>query len=338
MPNDPRASVFYKESSSGHQGWTLPKEFTASFTELVGKPFLRRYIVLSDLREWIIHFFGALPDGEQLPSAKAVVRDLLEVDVGSDLDEKVEALEAWKVAALLADASLINPRILKLAMKASSKWKAGAPELRRPDRDDNADQEGPRPPTPPQSPPISPRRAAVDDGAALRLELGALRQAVAELQSVKKGAPSESTLRSFVAEAKNVLDWKGQMAVDPETLVRDLDVAYVAGRRHLPGGDLLHDTFTRLKCWLISAATTDGWESCPEQVKLGNDLLLDLRAQRVYVEEGISRKSVMRGLQQLTDDPFDKVVAGIRGQREKSERPRRQYKKSQGNGKAGGKH
>ncbi|KAJ9459200.1 hypothetical protein DIPPA_63074, partial [Diplonema papillatum] len=189
MPNDPRASVFDKQSTSGYQGWTLPKEFSLSFTELVGKPFPRRYIVLSDLSGWIMHFFGGLPEEQQLLSAKAVVRDLLDVDEGSDLDGKVEALESWKVAALLADASLVNPRVLKLAMKASSKWKAGAPDLRRPDGDD--DQDVPRPPTPPRTPPISPRRAAVDDGAALRLELGALRQAVAELQGVKKGAPSE---------------------------------------------------------------------------------------------------------------------------------------------------
>ncbi|KAJ9456967.1 hypothetical protein DIPPA_16453 [Diplonema papillatum] len=234
-------------------------------------------------------------------------------------------------------------------MKAHGVWKEGAPEMRVPPRADSSVYvpqpavDVPQPALEPSTPSVvqEPVRAE-PEVAQLREEVVALRQMVEKVVGVLGSGPKAelappAVVSSFVAEATEVTRWREQMDTDHVGLLRDLELAYVAGKRHLPGGDLLSDLFVRLKCWVVTAASTTGWDMLPEQVKLGNDLLLDLRMQRAFVEEGISRKAIVRGLQEKSEDPVEQVLAKLRAQRERVGGPpqRRAYKKPQVQGNAG---
>ncbi|KAJ9436018.1 Regulatory-associated protein of TOR 1 [Diplonema papillatum] len=98
---------------------------------------------------------------------------------------------------------------------------------------------------------------------------------------------------------------------------------------------LLHQV--RTESWIMSVSVTAGWMECPDQLRLGNDLLTAVRMQRLYVEKGHSRRDIMRQIGAQATDPLDKAEAVLDAKKEKSGGKKMSFKPRTGNAKAGGK-
>ncbi|KAJ9468507.1 hypothetical protein DIPPA_27561 [Diplonema papillatum] len=149
--------------------------------------------------------------------------------------------------------------------------------------------------------------------------------------------PDVVTPRVFPKEVKEVQALADLISSDPDGLVRDLEIAYVCGRTHLAGGELLETNFNMLRSWIMSVSVTAGWMECPDQLRLGNDLLTAVRMQRLYVEKGHSRRDIMRQIGAQATDPLDKAEAVLDAKKEKSGGKKMSFKPRTGNAKAGGK-
>lgn len=113
-------------------------------------------------------------------------------------------------------------------------------------------------------------------------------------------------------EATNVRDWAEVVLLDPEGLVRDLNLKYVASFQANPGGEILVESFTRLKGWILGvAAGSRGWTKNPQLVRLGNDLLKDLRMNYYYCAKRLPRSKLQRALAASSDDPLTKAAAKV---------------------------
>ncbi|KAJ9462808.1 Nematocyst expressed protein 6 [Diplonema papillatum] len=144
--------------------------------------------------------------------------------------------------------------------------------------------------------------------------------------------------RVFAKDAKDVREWREPLLLDPWGLIRDVESAYVCGRAHLPGGEQLDSTFGMLRCWMLAMSATEGWTRSPDQLRLGNELLKQLRLQKLYVEEGMSRRDLLRQIGSQAEDPLDKAAAVLRGKKERGPTKKPAFRPRQpGNGKAGGK-
>ncbi|KAJ9442699.1 hypothetical protein DIPPA_24116 [Diplonema papillatum] len=152
------------------------------------------------------------------------------------------------------------------------------------------------------------------------------------------GQPVAVAPRVFVKEAKDVQSLANAIEGDPEGLVRDLEVAYVCGRTHLAGGELLESNFNMLRSWVLSVSATVGWLQSPDQLRLGNDLLTAVRMQRLYVEKGHSRRDLLRQIGTQAEDALDKAEAVLDSKKEKHGPAKKMaFKPRTGNAKAGGK-
>ncbi|KAJ9447987.1 hypothetical protein DIPPA_01171 [Diplonema papillatum] len=150
--------------------------------------------------------------------------------------------------------------------------------------------------------------------------------------------PAAVAPRVFVKEAKDVQSLANAIEGDPEGLVRDLEVAYVCGRTHLAGGELLESNFNMLRSWVLSVSATVGWLQSPDQLRLGNDLLTAVRMQRLYVEKGHSRRDLLRQIGTQAEDALDKAEAVLDSRKEKHGPAKKMaFKPRTGNAKAGGK-
>ena len=139
------------------------------------------------------------------------------------------------------------------------------------------------------------------------------------------------------ADLPDVRQWAPAMAADAMGLCRDLQVKFLAGKDHMPGGDLLASNFHQLRCWVLATSSTAGWIYSPEMVGLGTELLLQLRTQHEFVVRRVSRMDIQRALLKLDpDDRFAQAVASIPSKTRAPGSSGKKYHSKSGNGKTGG--
>ncbi|KAJ9462535.1 hypothetical protein DIPPA_25588 [Diplonema papillatum] len=340
------ASPFLRTSSTGFVNFAVPVDVKPLFGDIVGPTFSRRNVKLTEASGWAMHFFSAAEGaGAQVLRAQEVLYDMLELGEGDELRAKVKAWEPWKLAMVLAEAAVVNKGLFRRVMKARGLWKEGAPAIPTV----GATESDGGAVTPPQLP----EEEADGSVADLRKEVASLAATVRQLTELvasgeRPAGPSSVDGRElvevavpppalkFAAEATDVFAWRDAMRDDAEGLVRDLETAYVAGRQHMPGGDQLVSAFSMLRCFVLANAQTDNWDRSAELLRLGNELLLNVRLQRMYVERGLSRKALLREVQHQSDDPLEKAAAKLLTQKERQPRQAWRPRPKQGNGRGGG--
>ncbi|KAJ9456593.1 hypothetical protein DIPPA_17426 [Diplonema papillatum] len=348
---------FSKQSQTGYANFAVPADVRDAFEESVGPTLARRNVRLSEVEEWAVFFFG---DDRAL--AHKVMCDLLEYGAGSPGASVVGTWEGWKLAATLAEASLVNQPLFRRVMKAAGSWKEDAPEVpsvagagRRvtvvePSEPEESyvplpriGKEGVEAPPDPLTPPgaVEGGKLVPDEVSDLKAELRALREVVMAMAG--RASPQASTAQPtrFPVEETDVTKWRDALERDPEGLALALEVRYVAGRKHLPGGEQLDAAFSALKCWLLASAQFESWFECVEQVRLGQELLMQLRVQLKFVEEGAPRRELLERMRQRDDDELERATAGWKKDAHRTERKRFGFKPrskagwKQGNVKAG---
>ncbi|KAJ9436748.1 hypothetical protein DIPPA_28385 [Diplonema papillatum] len=278
--------------------------------------------------------------------------ELLEYDAGSPGAGVVGAWEGWKLAATLAEAAVANPQLVRRVLKGAGLWKDDAPELPTvagarlratviaPSEPSDAyvPEALPEPVTPPGEIEREGRGAEVAD---LKAELRVLTEVVMSLAG--RAPPNMKAARAarFPVEETDVTKWSDALEKDPEGLALALEVRYVAGRKHLPGGEQLESAFSALKCWLLASAQFENWVECAEQVRLGQELLMQLRVQLKFVEEGAPRRELLDRMRQRDDDELERATAGWKRDTHRTEKkkfgfkPRGKSGWKPGNAKAG---
>ncbi|KAJ9434842.1 hypothetical protein DIPPA_05710 [Diplonema papillatum] len=246
-------------------------------------------------------------------------------------------------------------------MKAACLWKENAPELptvagsgRRvtvaepsepgdsyvpqPRVEKESVEAPPEPVTPPGE--VEGAKLVPDEVSHLKAELRALKEVVMAMTGRVPHAKTAQPTR-FPVEETDVTRWRDALERDPEGLALALEVRYVAGRKHLPGGEQLETAFSALKCWLLASAQFESWVECAEQVRLGQELLMQLRVQLKFVEEGAPRRELLERMRQRDDDELERATASWKKDAHRTEkkkfgfRPRGKAGWKQGNVKAG---
>ncbi|KAJ9447214.1 hypothetical protein DIPPA_18397 [Diplonema papillatum] len=117
---------------------------------------------------------------------------------------------------------------------------------------------------------------------------------------------------------KDVREWSEIAAADPHGLVRDLQSEYVAGNVSAPGGAALKGAFERLRTWILGvAAGSAGWTANEELVRLGNELLLEVRLHHGWCVEKVPRGRMLREMETAAEDVLDRTMAKVKGDMEK---------------------
>ncbi|KAJ9455290.1 hypothetical protein DIPPA_33521 [Diplonema papillatum] len=117
---------------------------------------------------------------------------------------------------------------------------------------------------------------------------------------------------------KDVREWSEIAAADPHGLVRDLQSEYVAGNVSAPGGAALKGAFERLRTWILGvAAGSADWTANEELVRLGNELLLEVRLHHGWCVEKVPRGRMLREMETAAEDVLDRTVAKVKGDMEK---------------------
>ncbi|KAJ9436361.1 hypothetical protein DIPPA_32075 [Diplonema papillatum] len=277
--------------------------------------------------------------------------DLLEYNAGSPGAGLVGAWEGWKLAATLAEAATVNPQLFRRVVKGAGLWKEDAPELPTVAGtrarvavvapSEPSDAYVPEALPEPTTPPGGEEHLQGAEVADLKAELRALTQVVMSLAG--RTPPDEKAARPtrFPVEETDVTKWSDALEKDPEGLALALEVRYVAGRKHLSGGEQLESAFSALKCWLLASAQFENWIECAEQVRLGQELLMQLRVQLKFVEEGAPRRELLDRMRQRDGDELERATAGWKRDAHRTEKkkfgfkPRGKAGWKQGNVKAG---
>lgn len=143
----------------------------------------------------------------------------------------------------------------------------------------------------------------------------------------------------YPEEAGDVRDWAIVMTRDPEGLVRDLHGKFVAGFQAGSGGEALIEAHNRMRGWILGiGACAAGWVENPELIRLGNDLLKDLRIQSAWCQKRLPRSAIEGALRQASDDPLTRAMAKVEAATKKKwdATPRYGKGKNRGNGRPGG--
>ena len=112
--------------------------------------------------------------------------------------------------------------------------------------------------------------------------------------------------------AKEVKAWEEILeAKEAATLVMKLDGRYVSGLKYGLGGDLLVEKFENLSNFLFGMERVTGWTQVPHLVKLGDDLLRQLRFQHFFCTDGTKRSELQEQLLIASEDPVEKANALI---------------------------
>ena len=90
-----------------------------------------------------------------------------------------------------------------------------------------------------------------------------------------------------------------------------LDGRYVSGLKYGLGGDLLVEKFENLSNFLFGMERVTGWTQVPHLVKLGDDLLRQLRFQHFFCTDGTKRSELQEQLLIASEDPVEKANALI---------------------------
>ncbi|KAJ9442494.1 hypothetical protein DIPPA_34487 [Diplonema papillatum] len=168
--------------------------------------------------------------------------------------------------------------------------------------------------------------------------------AVAESEMPMMQLDAKPVIAGYPEDAADVRGWEEAMATDVAGLVRDLRLKYVSGAQ----SESLTDSFRRLRDWINGVAQGGGWVYNPEIVRLGNDLLQEVRLHHYWCTKQLPRAQIMRELAQASDDPMVKAAARVEASMAKKgkwdARPRgggkggkKGFTWGQGNAKPGGK-
>ncbi|KAJ9437373.1 hypothetical protein DIPPA_30283 [Diplonema papillatum] len=323
----------------------FPRGLQGLFKAKIGEPLGRRKINKADLLAWAGHHVRAVPTNQHEAAFKAVIAGALGVE-----DEDLEGIASpYRLAAIAQEIWQVKPEAFKGEALRKGCWQDGDP-VPLP-----ADAQGPRdPPTPVSTLPSS--TTSDDDLREQVKQLAAAVSMMAEKMGKWDEAPARQKLVAPVEprasstapgvrshykapeDQNDVRDWAEAMDADADRLVTKLQMRFVTGRGHLPGGEILETHFRMLKNWVLSSSQLEGWQECPEQVALGNDLLLQVKLQQKFVEEGMKRSSLLSRLAEKDDDPVEVAAA----QERRDAKKRFQFKerkpwpkRGQGNARAG---
>ncbi|KAJ9447010.1 hypothetical protein DIPPA_20586 [Diplonema papillatum] len=348
----PQSPFRHSGTSNGWTTFAFPASYRGDLEKEYGEiPDASRRLKVSDLESRVAPWFAGIPQGEQLAAARRLVAELLRVDVGGELLE----LAPWKVAAMLLELEELDKAKFEGVVSRGA-WR-GVPPL----TGAAAAQ-----PVPPPALPDAPQqqwqqlferqmRAQQQQQAQMMLMLQQMQAEVQSLRSASpvppaaasdgrpSAAPAAETAaavapRAYPKEAKDVLALADAIHSDPDGLIRDLEAAYVCGRAHLAGGELLETNFDMFRSWVQAMSTTVGWAQSPDHLRLGNDLLAAVRIQRLYVEKGHSRRDILRQVGEQATDPIDRAEAVLDARKERGvgKKPMH-FKPRSGNARAGGK-
>ncbi|KAJ9444526.1 hypothetical protein DIPPA_27389 [Diplonema papillatum] len=159
------------------------------------------------------------------------------------------------------------------------------------------------------------------------------------LQPRGQPATSSSTRPAFAGyteDATDVREWEGAMATDVAGLVQDLRLKYL-------NGTALAGSFGRLRDWVEGVAHGGGWTYNLEIVRLGNNLLQEVRLHHYWCTKQLPRAASW--LRRRTTRWRGQLPrSSVRGPRSGSARPRfggkgskKGYAAAQGNVRPGGK-
>ncbi|KAJ9448644.1 hypothetical protein DIPPA_06344 [Diplonema papillatum] len=116
----------------------------------------------------------------------------------------------------------------------------------------------------------------------------------------------------YVEEETEVVNWAEQMALDPEGLVQALRIRYVSGLQDRAGSDALEDSFTRLRGWIGGVGSgSSGWTTNRELVRLGNELLTDVRLHHLWCRKKLPRGQILREVAQSHGDAIERAAAKV---------------------------
>ncbi|KAJ9473070.1 hypothetical protein DIPPA_33205 [Diplonema papillatum] len=331
------ASPFRKATSTGYSTFAVPADIRSAFEDAVGPVLPRRTVNLPELERWAVFFFGGAGDAVAL--ARKVACEVFEFAAASEGVGFVESWEPWKLIAVLAEVGATNGPLFRRVMKASGCWKEGVPACRMwaeaERRDAEADPIEPVAPPVLPPPPVAGASADANGGlAALVKDLYAVveqqKAEIASLHGRLSGLPAANlSAAAFEGPAghyalpvryslKDVREWADVAASDPHGLVRDLHSEYVAGYVGAPGGAFLKASFEKLKTWILGvAAGSAGWSANEELVRLGNELLLDVRLNYGWCVEKVPRSRMLREMEAESGDLVERLMAKVKGDLEK---------------------
>ncbi|KAJ9438456.1 hypothetical protein DIPPA_11328 [Diplonema papillatum] len=331
------ASPFRKATSTGYTTFAVPADIRSAFEDAVGPVLPRRTVNLPELERWAVFFFGGAGDAVAL--ARKVACEVFEFAAASEGVGFVESWEPWKLIAVLAEVGATNGPLFRRVMKASGCWKEGVPACRMwveaERRDAEADPIEPVAPPVLPPPPVAGASADANGGlAALVKDLYAVveqqKAEIASLHGRLSGLPAANlSAAAFEGPAghyalpvryslKDVREWADVAASDPHGLVRDLHSEYVAGYVGAPGGAFLKASFEKLKTWILGvAAGSAGWSANEELVRLGNELLLDVRLNYGWCVEKVPRSRMLREMEAESGDLVERLMAKVKGDLEK---------------------
>ncbi|KAJ9465066.1 hypothetical protein DIPPA_20797 [Diplonema papillatum] len=85
-----------------------------------------------------------------------------------------------------------------------------------------------------------------------------------------------------------------------------------------PGTPSLKASFEKLKTWILGvAAGSAGWSANEELVRLGNELLLDVRLNYGWCVEKVPRSRMLREMEAESGDLVERLMAKVKGDLEK---------------------